>query len=264
MDDDMKQKIAQIQVNNNFPSLDKLVKLVDLQNPEITRADVKNFLMNDVITQQTKGQYKPRKPKKGEGGHITAFKPNELWNVDIFIMLRYKKVNDGFNYFLVCVDVFTRKAYGVPMKNKDSVSAREAIATIITKENKPRSILIDNDAGFLSSDGRVGETISHYLETNGIALQTNALKDHNVMGIIDNLALRLWTVLSKTSLKEDSVRWIGQVDSILKIYNNAPNSALADLSPNDAGEPQNYEQILDLNVEKKGTRVFLTLNRKIK
>jgi hypothetical protein len=250
MDDDTKEKIAQVQVNNNFPSLERLVKLVISKYPIITREEVKMFLANDVITQQTKGQYKPRKPKKGEGGHMTAFKPNELWNVDIFVMLRYKRVNDGYNYFLVCVDVFTRKAWGEPMKYKDSVSAREAISTIINKYNKPRSILIDNDAGFLSSDGRVGETFSQYLEKDGIALQTNALKDHHAMGIIDNFALRLRTILAKTAIKENSVRWIGQVDKILDIYNNAPNSALGNLSPNEAGEPKNYEQILDLNVDK--------------
>ena len=96
--------------------------------------------------------------------------------------------------------MFTRKAYGVAMKTKDSTSSREAISKIINASNKPRSILIDNDAGFLSSDGRVGETFSTYLDKQGSALQTNALKDHAVMGIIDNFALRLATILSATSL----------------------------------------------------------------
>ena len=108
---------------------------------------------------------------------MTAYKPNELWNVDIFVMLAYKKSNDGFNYYLVAIDIFSRKAYGAKMKNKDSVSAREAMQTILTKENQPRSSLIDNDAGFLSNDGSVGETFSQFLEKKGIALQTNALKD---------------------------------------------------------------------------------------
>ena len=79
---------------------------------------------------------------------MTAFKPNELWNVDIFVMLAYKKSNEGFNYYFVAVDVFSRKAYGAKMINKDSVSAREAMEQILTKEKQPRSMLIDNDAGF--------------------------------------------------------------------------------------------------------------------
>ena len=118
MDDDMKQKIAQIQVDNNFPGLERWVKLVDQKYPEISRRDVKNFLRDDVITQQTKGQYKPRKPNKNEGGHMTAYKPNELWNVDNFVMLAYKQSNDGFNYYLVAIDIFSTKAYGAKMKTR--------------------------------------------------------------------------------------------------------------------------------------------------
>ena len=34
MDDDMKQKMAQIQVDNNFPGLERLVKLVDQKYPK--------------------------------------------------------------------------------------------------------------------------------------------------------------------------------------------------------------------------------------
>ena len=85
-------------------------------------------------------------------------------------MLAYKKSNDGFNYYLVAIDIFSRKAYGAKMKNKDSVSAREAMQTIITKENQPRSILIDNDAEFLSNDGSVGETFSQFLEKKGYCI----------------------------------------------------------------------------------------------
>ena len=88
------------------------------------------------------------------------------------------------------------------------------------------------------------------MEKKGIALQTNALKDHNAMGVIDNFAKRLKLILNATAIKNNSVRWIDQVDGILKRYNNTPNSAIADKTPNQAEESGNYQEILDLNVEK--------------
>ena len=92
------------------------------------------------------------------------------------------KGNDGYKYDLICIDVFTRKAYGEIMKNKDSISSRVAMTSILNQVGaKPRSMLIDNDAGFLSSDGSTGETFAAMLEKKGIALQTNALKDHKAM-----------------------------------------------------------------------------------
>ena len=66
---------------------------------------------------------------------------------------------------------------------------------------KPRSMLIDNDAAFLSNDGSTGETFSTMLEKKGIALQTNALKDHKAMGIIDKCAKRLQRTIKATMLR---------------------------------------------------------------
>jgi len=158
---------------------------------------------------------------------MTAFKENELWNVDIYDMTAWQKGNDGYKYYLVCIDVFTRKAYGEIMKNKDSISSRVAMTSILQKVGaKPRSMLIDNDAGFLSNDGSTGETFSTMLDKKGIALQTNALKDHKAMGIIDNFARRLQRTIKATMLKTNSLKWIDKVDKIVETYNRTPNSTL--------------------------------------
>ena len=136
MADEQKRKIGEVQLENNYPGLERLIKLVDQKYPELTRQDVKRFLANDAITQQTKVQQKPRATPNEPGGHLTAFKPNELWKVDIYVMLRYRTVNHGYNYFLVCIDVFTRKAYGAIVKTKDSIASREAMSTILTEQNQ--------------------------------------------------------------------------------------------------------------------------------
>ena len=67
MAEEKRRRIEEVQVNNNFPGLERLVRLVDKQYPEITRQDVKRYLANDAITQQTKVQQQPGK-KKQKGG----------------------------------------------------------------------------------------------------------------------------------------------------------------------------------------------------
>ena len=178
------------------------------------------------------------------------------------------KSNDGFLYYLVCIDVFTRKAYGEIMQNKDSISCKVAMTSILNQEGtKPRSILIDNDAGFLSSDGSTGETFSQMLEKKGIALQTNALKDHAAMGIIDNFAKRLKRIITATMLRKGSIRWIDKVDGVLTQYNKTPNSSLGGKSPDEAAKPENYQEILDMNVNKNHdnkTSTDLVANGKVR
>ena len=79
---------------------------------------MKKFLHNDLVSQQTKVQHKTQKGKAKTGGHMTAFKENELWNVDIYDMTAWQKGNDGYKYYLICIDVFTRKAYVEIMETK--------------------------------------------------------------------------------------------------------------------------------------------------
>ena len=92
-------------------------------------------------------------------------------------------------------------------------------------------------------------TFSTMLENKGIALQTNALKDHKAMGIIDNCAKRLQRTIKATMLKTNSTKWIDKVDRIVATYNRTPNSALGGICPDEAAMPQHNQDILDMNVQ---------------
>ncbi len=74
--------------------------------------------------------------------------------MDIFSLLnfveRFRK--SEYKYAFCCVDVFTRKAWAIPMKDKTTTSIIEAFQTVIN-ENKdiyPKTIMSDQDSGFTS------------------------------------------------------------------------------------------------------------------
>ena len=178
--DDTKFKLDVIQRSNNYPGLERLVKLAQEKYPDISRSQVKTFLSEDTARQITKVQH----VKKSEG-HIIALIPNELWQMDIFDLSRYMISNKYFRYVLCCVDVFTRKAHMEALKEKDSEACAKAFGKILkTSGVKPRSILSDQDAAFLR------EPFQKILQKEGIALNLNALNDHHALGIIDNFARR--------------------------------------------------------------------------
>ena len=113
-EDYIKKIIKRVQEANNYPGIDRLTKLCQEIEPGIKRNDVKKFIAGDYSAQLTKTQ------NKETDGHIVAFVPNELWQFDIIDMRRYEKKNDGYKYMFCCIDVFTRKAYVEPMKQKDA------------------------------------------------------------------------------------------------------------------------------------------------
>lgn len=234
-------KLQILEKMNNYPGLERLVKLAKEKHPEISRPQIKKYLEDDTSRQLTKVQH-----QKKASGHVVAMVPNELWQMDIFDLSKYMKQNKDYRYILCCIDVFTRKAYAEPMLFKDSESVTKAFARILAfNKVQPRSIISDNDAAFQQL------IFQKLLEMKGIAINYNALHDHHVLGIIDNFAKRLKTILTTTFLKEHNTEWLNVLQKILDIYNNSQHSAINDIKPDDATKPQNKETIVSINVEKQ-------------
>jgi hypothetical protein len=125
-DNQIAEFIKEVQRENNCPGQEKLIKLVQISNPEISRSKIQAFLKSDLGTQLTQVQ-----KQKHTDGHIVATKPMEFWQFDIFDLSRYKAQNDDYRYLMASMDVFTRQAWVEPMKNKDSDSCAEAFEQII-------------------------------------------------------------------------------------------------------------------------------------
>ena len=71
-------------------------------------------------------------------GSITSSYENELWNFDITDMTqKFATFNSNYRYILTCIDVFSRKAYGQPMKNYKKNDCLDALKKIIACGNKP-------------------------------------------------------------------------------------------------------------------------------
>ena len=105
--------INEVYENNNYPSLEKLFQLLKKKKIEVSRKDVKAFLDQQIEQQLTTTQ----KIKKATG-HITALNLNECWQMDVYNLQKYSNDNKGYEYIFAIVDVFSRKAWAIPTKNK--------------------------------------------------------------------------------------------------------------------------------------------------
>ena len=119
----MDETIKQYYELNYFPNLDELYSILKENEVSVTKKQVKEFLEKQHVEQITKEV----KKKKSNVGHIVAFYKNQLWQLDIFILQKYKKNNKGYGYLLCAIDVFTRKVYIDAMKNKDNEDVRTNI-----------------------------------------------------------------------------------------------------------------------------------------
>ena len=85
MDEETKKNIKEVQQNNNYPGLEKLIRLVRAKyKGAISRNDVKQFLAKDLPTQLNATQQKIRSK-----GHIVAFVKDEMANGYLCYQVRF-------------------------------------------------------------------------------------------------------------------------------------------------------------------------------
>ena len=77
-----------------------------------------------------------------------------------------------------------------------------------------------------------------------------ARDDHRALGIIDRFALTIKTTLSKLFHRNDNTNWIDYITKIVDKYNNTPHSSIANLTPNEATDPQYQADLGMINSNK--------------
>ena len=72
----------------------------------------------------------------------SQFKDN-IWGVDLADMQSLSKKNKGIKYFLFAIDLYSKYAFVVPLKDKKGISIVNAFNKIIKQSNsaKPNKIL---------------------------------------------------------------------------------------------------------------------------
>ena len=136
-----------------------------------------------------------------------------------------------YKYAFCCIDVFTRKAYVIPMKDKTTESVSEAFETILhdNKDNYPKIIMSDQESVFTSA------AFEKILDKYQISLNLYIKGDHNALGVIDAYAKRLKLQLAKYILLNDhAIKWNQLLDKVVSNYNNTPNKSINDIKPNEA------------------------------
>jgi hypothetical protein len=244
---DKEQIIKNAYIAYGFPGESRLFTLLSKDHKEITKEDIKNFLGH----QEAEQIYKPHQtPRRSKQGSITAYTINELWQMDIFSLFNFV---DSFRksvhkYAFCCIDVFTRKAYVIPMKDKSTESVSEAFETILNdnKDNYPKIIMSDQDSVFTSA------AFEKILDKYQISLNLYIKGDHNALGIIDAYAKRLKLQLAKYVLiNNHKIKWDQLLNEVVSNYNNTPNKSINDIKPNEAHLEKNIETIFGINVFKK-------------
>jgi transposase InsO family protein len=228
-------ELEELYQSYNFPSAGKLFIIAKKEGLNVKLKDVEEFVKSKFVNQVHSQQ------KHTSKGHIVAFYPNESWQADLLDFSKYDKENKGFNWLLIAVDVFTRKAHAIALKTKSNKDIIKGFETLF-KNGKPFILTTDNGKEF------IGKETAEFLKENDIFHNTNNVGDHNALGIIDAFSRTVKNMIGKLFTHNNNVVWVNSYKGIIETYNNMPHSSLLNISPDEA-----QEKILALSVvnEKK-------------
>ncbi|PRP73075.1 hypothetical protein PROFUN_16785, partial [Planoprotostelium fungivorum] len=137
---------------------------------EFTVDDIRIFLSYQSTYKRHLGfnlQYKQQK-------HTVVHRPMVKWQMDLADMQNSAEYNDGTNYLLTIIDVFSKYALAIPLQNKQGKTIARALDHIFkikinNKAYKPMILLSDNGKEFIAKEVKQ-LSIFQYTEHRGILM----------------------------------------------------------------------------------------------
>ena len=98
-----------------------------------------------------------------------AFKDN-IWGADLTDMQLLSRYNKGIRFLLYAVDIFSKYAWVVPLKDKKGISIVKAFQIILKQSNrKPNKIWVDKGSEFYNAFFK--RCIQHIMKENLLLLK---------------------------------------------------------------------------------------------
>lgn len=202
-----------------FLSAEKLYAKVKPLDSTITHSIIKSFLSNQEVQQiYSRRIVKHHYP-------LIAHVPMQRLQIDLLDLSNENpRLNSGYRYIFIAIDVFSRFVFAFPQKSK-------ALSECITSLNAllHQISLLDFATSQIDSDNEASFTSNQFktLCTDNDIIQNFAEPgDHARLGVIDRYCRTFRGYLSKYQTSSQSQKWLPILPDLIFNYNNTVHSSL--------------------------------------
>jgi hypothetical protein len=160
---------------------------------------------------------------------------DDLFQADLADMQNLSRYNDGYRFILTCVDVFSKRAFAIPLKDKRGPTVADAFEKIF-KDRTPVFVQTDRGSEFLNTQVQSvfnKYKIKHYWSLN------DDIKAACVERFNRTIKTRLFRYLTARHTK----RWVDVLDVFIQSYNKSFHRTIG-MSPDEVNL-ENSQQVAD-------------------
>ena len=148
----------------------------------------------------------------------SSFRGN-IWGVDLADMQLLSKFNKGFRFLFCVIDIFSKHAWVIPLKDKKGIIIVNAFKQILKEFNrKPNKKWVDKGSEFYNN------SFKKWLQDNDVVMYSTNNEGKSVIAerFIRILQNKIYTYM--TSISKNV--YIDKLDDIVRKYNNTYHTSI--------------------------------------
>src|SRR5437870_1165874 len=151
--------------------------------------------------------------RKFDRCHVNLFGIDDTWGADLVEMQELSKENKGYRYMLNVIDIFSKYAWSIPLKDKKGTTVLEAFKQIVKISDRiPKHIWVDEEKEFYNKE------MTGWLKENNI-IRYSTHGEHK-SAVIERFNRTLKEIMWKRFTAENTRNWIDMIDKLISNYNN--------------------------------------------
>ena len=160
---------------------------------------------------------------------------DETWQADLVDMKKYSQVNKGFTFLLTVIDIVSKYAWAIPLKNKEGLTLKKVFKDLLEKGRVPVNLEVDKGTEFYNKH------VKSLLKENKIHLYSSY--SHLKASIIERFNRSLKSEMWKKFTLNGNNKWIDILDDLVKKYNKRIHRTIK-MRPIDVNKT-NEREVLD-------------------
>ena len=181
--------------------------------------------------QLAKEKFSPQITKFKRQRIIPLYK-DETWSADLIDKSSLSKYNNNYKFILTVIDIFTKYAWAIPLKNKSGLSITNGFKTILSEGRKPEKLWVDRGSEFYN------KTFKSLLKEYGTGKAASGIELYSTYSdlkavFIERFNRTLLQIINKPMFINGDGNWVNRPNDAVVTYNNNIHSTI-NMTPVDA------------------------------